>query len=89
VDDEESANVEAYRLAAWWDTLSNPHRREAYGLGRSSPMPEWMVTSLLEAHIPGLVEMRSEPADTLPPWFAMPSAVADLVARRRRGDSDA
>jgi hypothetical protein len=52
-------------------------------------MPAWMVTSLLSARIPGLIEMPNEPADMLPPWFAMPNAVAELVARRRRSDADA
>ena len=86
MDDEESATVEAYRLAAWWNALTNSQRREAYGLRPSHPMPEWMVTSLREALVPGLVETPVEPADALPPWFAMPHAVAILVARRRRGD---
>jgi hypothetical protein len=89
VDHRESVNVEAYRLTTWWNTLSNSRRREAYGLGRSSPMPMWMVTSLAQAHVPGLVQITSDPADMLPPWFAMPSPVAELVARRRRSDADA
>jgi len=85
--DDESAATEAERLATWWETLSNLQRREAYSLGQSTPMPEWMVTSLFDAQVPELVERPSDPPDLLPPWYAMPHAVAELVARRRRIDA--
>ena len=87
VDDEPSGSTEAQRLAKWWETLSNLQRREAYSLGQVTPMPEWMVTSLHLAGVSGLVEVQSDPPDFLPPWFAMPHAVAEFVARRRRIDA--
>ena len=49
-------------------------------------MPMWMVSSLIEADVPGLVDAPDKPDGLERPWCYMPAAVAKLIARRRRGD---
>ena len=75
---------EAARLDDWWGKLSDAHRREAFSLAPHNPMPTWMVSSLQNAEISGLVARPGEP-EFMPPWIAMPDQVARLVARHRRG----
>jgi hypothetical protein len=79
---DQQAPLRRDRLADWWSQLSAAQRQEAYSLQTSSPMPHWMVRSLVEANIPGLVELPSRGGR---PQFLMPSPVVQLVARCRRG----
>ena len=78
LDDPEGTTLEL-----WWSDLSDAQRREIFGLAPRNPMPRWMVYTLRQAEVAGLVERADQPA-YMPPWIEMPEDVARLVARRRR-----
>lgn len=82
----EEAVVE--RIAIWWSKLSDLQRLPIYTLGRQDPMPGWMVTSLTDAGIPGVVASCIEHDGITETCFRLPMAVADLIERRRRGVPD-
>ncbi len=86
IADDEISSVETDRLVAWWDGLADSRRREAFAVGTHTPMPMWMVSSLIDADVPGLVDAPDKPEGLERPWCYMPTPVARLIARRRRGD---
>lgn len=69
-------------LATWWSDLSPEQRSAAIKRPPTDPMPQWMVRTLTDAGVTGIVAQAVAPPHIVQPWFAMPDEVAEFIASR-------
>jgi hypothetical protein len=69
-------------LDAWWSSLKLRQQETAMTRPASWPMPRWMVRTLKEAGVPGVVETPVD-SEVVGPWFALPASVNEFLSFQR------
>lgn len=88
MDDDFYAVAEPTLLRSWWRTVNAAQRTEVFGVAAGERLPDWLLISLRDAGIRGIVKMPFECEDRVTVWLLMPPSVAAFVGRRRRNEPD-
>lgn len=69
-------------VEVWWANLTLAERRAAMTVPPSLPLPIWMVRTLKDSGVPGIVETRVV-SGQVGPWYALPPALDAFLALQR------